>query len=299
MLPHLINGDWIAAWALTEPSAGSDSGAIQTTATQTRSGWESSGPKHFITQGRRADILVVIASTGTTDKGRKEISAFLVDKSQVQPVRKMHTCGMRASETSELRFDKAKAELLGERGHGQAAALACLDKGRLGVAAVSLGLGRFAVDAAMKHALTRQQFGKKLAEFQAIQFKLADAATELDAAELLIMRAALMAERGMKHSTESAMAKLFASEAGTRACNEAMQIHGGHGYSRDFPIERCWRDAKLCEIGEGSSEIQRVVISRNLIKAFEETLNPPTAAAPLAQVDSIGPALKKRQVALV
>ncbi len=271
VFPRLVNGDWIGAWALTEPEAGSDSGGVLTTGVARPGGkWELNGFKRFITLGRKADALVVMAATGVTEKGRKEISAFLVAKSQIRPLRKVPTCGLRASETSEFRLVKARGELLGARGSGQAAALACLDKGRIGVAAVSLGLGRAALDAALQHAVTRRQFGKRLADFQAIQFMLADCEVELRAAEHLVLEAAILASKGARHTKESAMAKLYASEAASRICNRALQIHGGYGYTRDIPIERYWRDARLSEIGEGSSEVQRIVISRALLKSAEE-----------------------------
>ncbi len=273
VFPKLANGKWLGAWALTEPEAGSDSGGVQTTATRRSDGtWELNGFKRFITLGRKADTFVVMAASGTTAEGKKEISAFLVEKSQVTPLRKVPTCGLRASETSELKFTRARGELIGKRGAGQQGALACLDKGRIGVAAVSLGLARAALDAALHHALTRKQFGKRLGDFQALQFMLADCETELRAAELLVLQAATMATLGVRHSTESSVGKLFASEAASRICNRALQIHGGLGYTRDLPIERWWRDARLSEIGEGSSEIQRLVISRALLKAHDATL---------------------------
>jgi len=273
VFPRLASGEWLGAWGLTEPEAGSDSGGVETTATLRGDGaWELNGFKRYITLGRVADVLVIIAVSGATDKGRKEISAFLVEKSQIQPVRKVPTSGLRASETSEFKLVKARGELLGPRGSGQSAALACLDKGRIGVAAVSLGLARAALDAALKHAATRKQFGKKLAEFQAIQFMLADSETELRAAELLVLHAAVLATRGVRHAKESSMAKLFASEAASRVCDRALQIHGGYGYTRDIPVERYWRDARLSEIGEGSSEVQRIVISRALLKSVDESL---------------------------
>jgi alkylation response protein AidB-like acyl-CoA dehydrogenase len=273
VFPRLVNGDWIGAWALTEPEAGSDSGGIQTTAVELKGGgWELNGFKRFITLGRKADALVVMAASGLNEKGRKEISAFLVEKSQIRPVRKVPTCGLRASETSEFRLVGARAELLGPRGSGQAAALACLDKGRIGVAAVSLGLARAALDAALRHAVTRKQFGKRLADFQAIQFMLADCDVELRAAELLVLEAAILATKGARHTSQSSAAKLFASEAASRICNRALQIHGGYGYTRDIPIERYWRDARLSEIGEGSSEVQRIVISRALLKTVDDAL---------------------------
>lgn len=267
VFPKLLNGSWLGAWALTEPEAGSDSGGVQTTGTQKSDGsWELNGFKRFITSGRKADILVVIATTGKTPDGKKEISAFLVDKSQIKPERKVPTCGLKASETSEFRLIKARGELLGPRGSGQTTALACLDKGRIGVAAVSLGLARAALDATLRHALNRRQFGKHLSDFQAIQFMLADCEVEIQAAELLVLQAAILAAKGQSHTKESSIAKLYASEAASRICNRALQIHGGYGYTRDIPIERYWRDARLSEIGEGSSEVQRIVISRILLK---------------------------------
>ncbi len=273
VFPRLVNGDWVGAWALTEPEAGSDSGGVQTAATEKPDGsWELNGFKRFITSGSTAEVLVVMAASGTTAKGRKEISAFLVEQSQIQPQRKIPTCGLRASDTSEFKLVQARGELLGARGSGQVVALQCLDKGRIGVAAVSLGLARAALDAALKHAVNRTQFGKRLADFQAMQFMLADCETELQAAELLVLQAAILATKGVQHTKESAIAKLFASEAASRICNRALQIHGGYGYTRDIPIERYWRDARLSEIGEGSSEVQRIVISRALLKPANGSL---------------------------
>jgi alkylation response protein AidB-like acyl-CoA dehydrogenase len=272
VFPRLVTGRWLGAWALTEPEAGSDSAGVQTTATLGPKGWVLNGFKRYITMGRRADVAVVMAATGVTEKGRKEISAFLVPKNQITPIRKVPTSGLRASETSELKLVNARGDLLGARGAGQAAALACLDKGRIGVAAVSLGLARAALDAAIQHAQTRRQFGKRLAEFQAIQFMLADCATELRAAEALVLQAAVLADRKVRHGRESSMAKLYASEAASRICNRSLQIHGGYGYTRDIPVERYWRDARLSEIGEGSSEVQRIVISRALLKSADEAL---------------------------
>ncbi|MDB6168344.1 MAG: Acyl-CoA dehydrogenase [Verrucomicrobia bacterium] len=266
VFPRLADGTWLAAWALTEPSAGSDSGGVETAGVQQPDGsWVLNGFKRYITLGRIADVVVVMAATGTTEKGRKEISAFLVDRAQIQPVRKVPTCGLKASETSEFNLVNASAELLGPRGSGQQGALACLDKGRIGVAAVSLGLADAALAAATRHALSRQQFGKRLADFQTIQFMLADSEVDIRAAELLMLQAAVLATRGGRHSMESSVAKLHASEAASRVCNRALQIHGGYGYTRDIPIERYWRDARLSEIGEGSSEVQRMVISRGLL----------------------------------
>jgi alkylation response protein AidB-like acyl-CoA dehydrogenase len=265
-LPRLASGEWLAAWALTELHAGSDCGGMETTAVETQTGWELTGHKMFITQGRRGDILVVLAKTGTTADGQKELSAFLVHKEQVQVVRKIPTYGMKASDTAEIRFDHARAELLGERGQGRRQALNMLERGRIGIAALAVGIAKVALSAARGHAVRREQFGHRIADFQAIQWMLADSATELEAAELLTLRAASLQDQGLRTPKESAMAKLFASEAATRICNRAMQIHGGYGYSRDLPLERYLRDVKLCEIAEGTSEVQRLVITRQLLK---------------------------------
>ena len=267
IFPKLLNGTWLAAWALTEPEAGSDSSGVQTTATEISDGrWELNGLKRYITLGHEAEVIVVMAASGETPEGRKEISAFLVRHAELEFVRKVPTCGLKASDTAEFRLVKAHGELLGARGSGQATALACLDRGRIGVAAVSLGLARAALDAALQHALNRHQFGKRLADFQVLQFMLADCEVELRAAQGLVLQAAILATRGVRHTLESSVAKLYASEAASRICNRSLQIHGGYGYTRDIPVERYWRDARLSEIGEGSSEVQRIVISRALLR---------------------------------
>ncbi|HKQ39440.1 MAG TPA: acyl-CoA dehydrogenase family protein [Verrucomicrobiae bacterium] len=268
-LPRLASGEWLSAWALTEPAAGSDCGSMETTAQKKNGAWELNGRKMFITQGGRADILVVIAVTGTKSDESKELTAFLVNRDQVRSVRKIPTYGMKASDTSELGFERAKAELLGDQGQGRAQALLMLDRGRIGIAALALGIAEAAYDAARRHALKRKQFGRSISDNQAVQWMLADSATEIDAAELLITRAAEMQDQGLKTTKESAMAKLFASEAATRICNRALQIHGGYGYSRDYPLERYLRDVKLCEIAEGTSEIQRLLIARKVLKEAE------------------------------
>src|SRR5437867_3338602 len=268
-LPRLARGDWLSAWALTEPQAGSDCGSMETTAKEKKDGWELNGHKTFTTQGSHADILVVSAVTGTKSDGAKELSAFLVRKNQARSIRKIPTYGMKASDTSELLFDRAKAELLGDSGQGRAQALLMLDRGRISIAALALGIAEAAYDFARQHALRRQQFGRPISDFQAIQWMLADSATELEAAELLILRAAAMQDQGLKTTKESAMAKLFTSEAATRICNRALQVHGGSGYSRDHPLERYLRDVKLCEIAEGTSEIQRMLIARKVLKEAE------------------------------
>lgn len=273
IFPRAVNGDWMVAWALTEPNAGSDTGGVATTGTQRPDGsWELSGHKLYITMGLHSDRMIVMAVTGTTQKGKKEFSAFWVETKDCTPVRKVKTSGVRASNTSELRLERVRGEMIGARGTGQSAALACLDVGRIGISAMSIGLARAAVEVAAKRMLTRVQFGKRLADFQALQFKLADCEVELRAAEALLLQACLLADRGQRHTLESSVAKLYASEAASRACDRALQICGGWGYTRDTLVERCWRDARLCEIGEGSSEVQRMVISRALLKAWEEAL---------------------------
>lgn len=271
IFPRAVNGDWMVAWALTEPNAGSDTGGVDTRATPRPDGaWELNGHKLYITMGLHSDRMIVVAVTGTTAKGRKEFSAFWVETKDCTPVRKVKTAGVRASNTGELKLERVRGEMIGARGTGQSAALACLDVGRIGIAAMAIGLARAAVDTAAQRMLSRVQFGRRLAEFQALQFKLADCEVELRAAEALLLQAALLADRGQKHTLESSVAKLYASEAASRACDRALQICGGWGYTRDTHVERCWRDARLCEIGEGSSEVQRIVISRTLLKALEE-----------------------------
>jgi len=271
IFPGALNGDWMVAWALTEPGAGSDTGGVETTAVPAADGaWELNGHKLYITMGNHSDRMIVMAVTGLNEKGKKEFSAFWVHTKDCTPIRKVKTAGVRASNTSEFKLERVRGEIVGARGSGQSAALACLDVGRIGIAAMSIGLGRAAVEIATQRMLSRKQFGQRLANFQALQFKLADCEVELRAAEALLLPACVLADRGKKHTLESSVAKLFASEASSRACDRALQICGGWGYTRDTSVERCWRDARLCEIGEGSSEIQRLIISRTLIKAAEE-----------------------------
>jgi len=276
LFPSILNGDWMVAWALTEPEAGSDTGGVATTGTLLPDdSWELNGHKLYITMGLHSDRMVVMAVTGVDEKGKKEFSAFWINTADIEPVRKVPTSGVRASNTSEFHLKKVRGELIGERGRGQHAALACLDGGRLGIAAMALGLGRAAVAIATERMLTRKQFGKPLAAFQALQFKLADCEVELRAAEALLLQPCVLHARGHKFSLEASVAKLYASEAASRACNQALQICGGWGYTRDTHVERMWRDARLCEIGEGSSEIQRLIISRTLLREAEKRL--PTA----------------------
>lgn len=271
IFPSVLNGDWMVAWALTEPNAGSDTGGVETTGTQRPDGsWVLNGHKLYITMGLHSDRMVVMAITGRDEKGKKEFSAFWIETRHIEPVRKVKTAGVRASNTSEFYLKDVPAEMIGARGKGQHAALACLDGGRLGIAAMAIGLGRAAVEIAKQRMLTRKQFGKRIAEFQALQFKLADCEVELRAAEALLLQPCVMHARGQKFSLEASFAKLFASEAASRAANSALQICGGWGYTRDTSVERMWRDARLCEIGEGSSEVQRLIISRAVLKEAEE-----------------------------
>jgi alkylation response protein AidB-like acyl-CoA dehydrogenase len=265
-IPKLASGEWLGAWALTEPNAGSDTGALESTAVQAGERWELSGRKMFITQGRRSDLLVVMARTGKNADGKPEISAFVVESQHRQVVRKIPTYGMKSSDTAELRFDRAPAELVGQRGKGRENALALLDRGRIGIAALAVGIGRAAHETAAVYSLKRKQFSRPVSDFQAVQWMLADSAVELDAAELLVLKAASYEDAGRKNSCEASAAKLFASEAATRACNKAVQVLGGRGVSRDYPVERYLRDAKICEIVEGTSEVQRLIVARHVLK---------------------------------
>jgi alkylation response protein AidB-like acyl-CoA dehydrogenase len=268
-IPKLASGQWLGAWGLTEPGSGSDAAGARTTAVRKGDCWVLNGSKTFITNGGYANCAVVLAVTDR-EKGTKGISAFVVEKGTkgFRPGRKENKLGLRASDTSELIFEDCEIpaeNLIGKEGDGFKDAMRVLDGGRISIAALSLGMARGALDAAMKYAQERRQFGKAISEFQAIQFKLADMATELDAAWLLTMRAAQMKDAGKKVTMESAMAKLYASEAACRICDEGVQIHGGYGFIKDYPAEKFYRDVRLCPIGEGTSEIQRMVIARELL----------------------------------
>jgi alkylation response protein AidB-like acyl-CoA dehydrogenase len=269
-LTPLARGEKLGAWGLTEPNAGSDASGTQTSAVLDGDEWVLNGSKIFITQGSVADIYVVMAAT---DKSKKQhgISAFIVERGTpgLSAIPMKNKFGVRASDTAQLTLDHVrlpKENLLGQLDEGFIDTLKILDGGRISIAAMALGIGRGAYEEALKYAQQRQQFGQPIAHFQAIQWKLADMATELDAARLLILRAAWLKDQGRCVTKESAMAKLYASEAATRACNQALQVHGGYGYMKDYPVERYLRDAKLCEIGEGTSEIQRLVIARQLLR---------------------------------
>jgi alkylation response protein AidB-like acyl-CoA dehydrogenase len=271
-MPRLTSGEWIGAWSLTEPTAGSDAGGTRTTARRDGDGWVLNGSKTFTTHGSVGDIAVVFAVTDPS-KGKHGISAFAIEKGTAgfRAGKKENKMGLRASDTAEVVMEDCRvpgSQLLGEPGQGFVDAMRILDGGRISIAALALGMARGAYDAAIAYAAERRQFGKPIAEFQAIQFMLADMATEIDAASLLTYRAAWMKDRGMKTTKESSMAKLFASEVGVRTADRALQIFGGYGYVKDFPAEKFYRDVKLCTIGEGTSEIQRLVIARELLRSL-------------------------------
>ncbi len=269
-IPKLASGEWLGAWGLTEPGSGSDAGAARTTAVRSSNGWVLNGNKTFITNGHYADVAVVIAATDR-EQGTRGLSAFAVEKGTpgFRPGKKENKLGLRASDTSELIFEDCEIpeeNLLGKLGEGFVDSMRVLDGGRISIAALSLGIGRGALDASVKYVKERRQFGKAIAEFQGIQWKLADMATELDAARLLTQRAAVLKDAGQRVTRESSMAKLFASEVAVRICDEAVQLHGGYGFIKDYPAEKFYRDVKLCTIGEGTSEIQRMVIGREILK---------------------------------
>jgi alkylation response protein AidB-like acyl-CoA dehydrogenase len=268
-LTPLAKGDKLGAWALTEPDAGSDAAGTRTVATREGDHWVLNGTKTFITHGASSDVMVVMASTNRS-RGAKGISAFVVERGTkgFTAGRKEDKLGMRASETTEVRFEHCVVpsdHLLGEEGQGFIQALQVLDAGRIGIAALSVGLAQGAFEAARHYALGRRQFGQPIASFQAIQWKLADMATRIEAARLLTYRAAYLKDQGRRTTLDSAMAKLYASEVAVRAAEESVQIHGGYGFVKDYPAEKFFRDVKLTTIGEGTSEIQRLVIARQLL----------------------------------
>ncbi len=269
-LPKAVTGEWLAAWALTEPGSGSDSAALRTTARRDGSGWILDGTKTFITQGSVGGFCVVLARSNPDVPKQRGITAFVVDHGTPGFTASKHLLklGCRASDTAELTLDGVRVDdgqRVGEVDQGFADTMRILDRGRISIAAMALGLGYGALDMAVRYAKERKAFGKPIADFQAIQWMLADSKTELDAASVLTYRAAWLADQGKVHTREAAMAKLFASEAATRACNASLQVHGGYGYVREFDVERHLRDAKLCEIGEGTSEVQRMVIAKHLL----------------------------------
>jgi len=267
-VPPLARGDLVGAFALTEPEAGSDAGSLRTAAVADGDGWTITGSKQWITNGAFGGTVLLFARTDQSTPGASGVSAFVLDGDQVQVTREEEKLGLNSSSTVDLLIDGARVgrdRLLHEEGKGFSIAMATLDGGRIGIAAQAVGIAQAAYDVAREYALERRQFGKRIAEFQAIQWKLADMATEIDAARLLVHRAAWLKERGLPHTEEGAKAKLYASSVARRQTGEAIQVLGGYGYTKEFPVERYYRDAKITEIYEGTSEIQRLVIARSIL----------------------------------
>lgn len=269
-LPLLASGQWIGAWGLTEPNTGSDAGRMQCVAVRDGDYYVLNGSKCWITHGISGNVAVVVARTGELLNSHG-ISAFIVERGTPGFLagKKENKLGMRASETAELIFDQCrihKSQMIGKEGEGFIQAMKVLDGGRISIAALSLGIAKGAYEASIKYAKERHQFGQPIANFQGISFKLADMATKIEAAELLTRQAADMKNRGVKMTKESAMAKYYASEVCVEVSTDAVQIHGGYGYTKDFPVEKFYRDSKLCTIGEGTSEIQKLVISREVLR---------------------------------
>ncbi len=269
-LPKLASGQWIGAWGLTEPNTGSDAGRMRCVAEKDGDYYVLNGAKNFITHGKSGHVAVVIARTGELLDSHG-MTAFVVERGTpgFSGGKKENKLGMRASETAEMIFDNCrlhKSQILGEVGDGFIQSLKILDGGRISIAALSVAIAKGAYEAAVQYSQERQQFGKPISKFQAICFKLADMATKIEAAELLTRKAGFLKDKGETSTTISAMAKLYASEISCQVANEAVQVYGGYGYTKDFPVEKYYRDAKLCTIGEGTSEIQKVVISRQLLK---------------------------------
>lgn len=269
-LPKLATAEWIGAWGLTEVGTGSDAGGMNTTAVRDGDEWIINGSKNFITHGISGNVAVVVVRTG--EKGDSHgMSTFVVEKGTpgFRGGRKEDKLGMRASETTELIFENCRVpneNMLGNEGDGFIQAMKILDGGRISIAALSLGTGFGALDAAIKYSKEREQFGRPISKFQGVSFKLADMATQLDAAELLTWKACEKKNRKERVTREGAMAKMYASEVAVMVCNEAVQIFGGYGFTKDFPVEKFYRDVKLCTIGEGTTEIQKLVISKDLLK---------------------------------
>ncbi|HEX7155425.1 MAG TPA: acyl-CoA dehydrogenase family protein [Thermoanaerobaculia bacterium] len=268
-LPKLTSGEWIGAWGLTEPGSGSDASGMRTVAVKDGSEWVLNGTKNFITNATYANIAVVLAVTDRNDQ-KHGITAFAVemDRKGIRPGKKENKLGMRVSDTAELVMEDCRvpeANILGQLGYGFIDSMKVLDGGRISIAALSLGVARGAYEAARDYSKQRQAFGKPISDFQSIQFMLADMATEIDAARLLTYRAATIKDQGERVTQFSAMAKLYASEVAVRATEKGVQIFGGYGFIKEFPAEKYYRDVKLCTIGEGTSEIQRLVIARNLL----------------------------------
>jgi len=268
-LPRLASGEALGAWGLTEPGSGSDAGGLATTAVRRGDRWVLNGTKVFVTQGSLGGVYVMMARTDSA-AGHEGISAFVVERGTpgLRVGKHEDKLGVRSSDTAEVILEDCAVPLdhmLGAPGEGYRDALRVLEGGRIGIGAMALGLGRAALEASTAYALERRAFGQPIAEFQAIQWMLADMATELDAAELLVIAAAARAASGRSYRIEGSMAKLYASEAAARAAAKAVQIHGGYGFIKDYPVERIYRDVKLCEIGEGTSEVQRMIIAREIL----------------------------------
>lgn len=270
-LPKLASGEWIGCWSLTEPEAGSDAGGTRTTATRTEAGWVLNGAKTFTTNAHYADVCVAMALTDQASRSHG-ISAFVIERGTpgYRLGKKENKLGMRSSATGEVVLENCMLgarQLLGVEGEGFIDSLRILDGGRISIAALSVGIAQGAYEASLRYAKQRKQFGKAISEFQAIQHKLADMATQIEAARLLTLQAAWLKDEGKTVTRQSAMAKLFASEIAVEVCGEALQVHGGYGFIKDYPVEKFYRDVKLMTIGEGTSEIQRMVIARQLLKS--------------------------------
>jgi hypothetical protein len=269
-LVPLARGERLGAWGLTEPHAGSDASGTRSTAVRQNGGYVVNGSKNFITHAIHGDTCVAVASTDRS-KGSKGVTAFIFEKGMqgFAPAKKENKLGLRASETASVVFEDCyvlEENRLGDEGQGFIQAMQILDGGRISIAALAVGIAQGAFESALRYSKEREQFGKPISEFQAIQFKLADMATQIDAARLLMYRAAALKDAGRQVTKEASMAKLFAGEISVKVCEEAIQIHGGYGYTKDYPPEKYWRDSKLCTIGEGTSEIQRLVIAKQLLK---------------------------------
>ena len=274
-VPPLARGEALGAFALTESGSGSDAGSLRTAAVEEGEGWRINGTKQWCTNGSHASTFILFARTDPATDGARGVSAFVLDADHVEVTREEEKLGLHSSSTADLRLDDSFVgadRLLHEERKGFAVAMATLDGGRIGIAAQAVGIAQAALDTARTYALEREQFGRRIADFQGIQFTLADMATDIAAARQLVLRAAWLKEAGLPHGAEGAMAKLFASRVAVRASQDAIQVLGGYGYTREFPAERYYRDAKITEIYEGTSEIQRIVIARDLLRTQERSL---------------------------
>ncbi len=280
-VPPLARGEALGAFALTEPGSGSDAGSLRTTAVRESDGWRITGSKQWCTNGSHASTFLVFARTDPATEGARGVTAFLLDADHIQVTREEEKLGLHSSSTADLRIEGALVDadrVLHEERKGFAVAMATLDGGRIGIAAQAVGIAQAALDTARADALEREQFGHRIADFQAIQFTLADMATEVAAARQLMLRAAWLKQAGESHGAEGAMAKLFASRVAVKASQDAIQVLGGYGYTREFPAERYYRDSKITEIYEGTSEIQRIVIARELLREADRRLGVPARA---------------------